>query len=296
MIPQLHFTGPVWRPPYEADSQLLQLTSGCSWHKCKFCSLYHGTRFRMSPLSEIEEDLKVIREFQPRARRVYLTGANPFVLSYDRLFEVAVLLRKYLRHMESFGMFARVTDIAPKTVEQLRNLRHLRLDGINIGIETGDDETLARMNKGYVAADIIEQLGKLEQAGIRYNVVCMSGLAGRGGGVRNARNTAEVLNRLAPYIVNVVSLTVFPESELYGMVETGEFEEATERERLMEVRTLIERLEIETTLLGNTVSNATPFVGMLPQDKARLLREFDRAVGQCDEGRLRCYRESIDHL
>ncbi|MDE7134922.1 MAG: radical SAM protein, partial [Rikenellaceae bacterium] len=279
MIPQLHFTGPVWRPPYEADSQLLQLTSGCSWHKCKFCSLYHGTRFRMSPLSEIEEDLKVIREFQPRARRVYLTGANPFVLSYDRLFEVAVLLRKYLRHMESFGMFARVTDIAPKTVEQLRNLRHLRLDGINIGIETGDDETLARMNKGYVAADIIEQLGKLEQAGIRYNVVCMSGLAGRGGGVRNARNTAEVLNRLAPYIVNVVSLTVFPESELYGMVETGEFEEATERERLMEVRTLIERLEIETTLLGNTVSNATPFVGMLPQDKARLLREFDRAVG-----------------
>ena len=58
LYPELHFTGQVWRPPYEAGSQLLQLTSGCTWHKCKFCSLYHGTPFRMSPLSEVEEDLK----------------------------------------------------------------------------------------------------------------------------------------------------------------------------------------------------------------------------------------------
>lgn len=69
--PELHFTRQVWRPPYEANSQLLQITSGCTWHKCKFCSLYHGTPFRISPLSEVEEDLKVIRQWQPRARRVY---------------------------------------------------------------------------------------------------------------------------------------------------------------------------------------------------------------------------------
>ena len=95
IYPQLHFTGQVWRPPYEASSQLLQITSGCTWHKCKFCSLYHGTPFRMSPLSEVEEDLKIIRQWQPRARRVYLTGANPFALSYNRLMDVALLLRKY---------------------------------------------------------------------------------------------------------------------------------------------------------------------------------------------------------
>nr|WP_286145337.1 hypothetical protein [Bacteroides caecimuris] len=55
LYPELHFTGQVWRPPYEAGSQLLQLTYGYTWHKCKFCSLYHGTPFRMSPLSEVEE-------------------------------------------------------------------------------------------------------------------------------------------------------------------------------------------------------------------------------------------------
>lgn len=106
-LPQLHFTGQVWRPPYEASSQLLQVTSGCTWHRCKFCSLYHGTPFKMSPLSEIEEDLQVIRAWQPCARRVYLTGANPFALSYDKLMDIALLLRKYLPGMVSFGMFAR---------------------------------------------------------------------------------------------------------------------------------------------------------------------------------------------
>lgn len=97
------------------------------------------------------------------------------VLSYNKLMDIAILLRKYLPHMVSFGMFARVTDIAPKTVEELRNLRHMKLDSINIGIETAHDPTLERMNKGYQASDIIEQLVKLDEAGIRYNVFYLYG-------------------------------------------------------------------------------------------------------------------------
>ena len=153
----LHFTGQVWRPPYEASSQLLQVTAGCTHNKCKFCSLYHGTKFRLSPITEVEEDLKVIQSYQPKARRVFLTGANPFVLSYNRLLDLGLLIRKYLRHCESIGMFARISDIKPKTVEELKNLRHLGFDGISIGTESGDDNTLAVMNKGYTANDIIEQ-------------------------------------------------------------------------------------------------------------------------------------------
>lgn len=44
-IEKMHFDGQIWRPPYEASSQLLQVTAGCTYHKCKFCSLYHGTKF-----------------------------------------------------------------------------------------------------------------------------------------------------------------------------------------------------------------------------------------------------------
>ena len=292
----LHFDGQIWRPPYEANSQLLQVTSGCTWRKCKFCSLYHGTDFRMSPMSEIEADLDVICRYQPEVRRVFLTGANPFALSYGRLFRLAELIRRRLPWCESVGMFARITDIRPKTVDELRNLRHLRIDNISIGTETGDDSVLARMNKGYTSSDIVEQCLKLEEAGIKYNLVYMTGLAGMGGCVAGAMRTAEVFNRLHPYIINIVSLTVFEQSELYAELRAGLFHEASERERLIELRTLIERLTVSATVLGNTVSNTLPVVGFLPADKARLLGEIDEAIGKWDEDDMRRYREGIVSL
>ena len=296
MYPKLHFTGQVWRPLYEAQSQLLQLTSGCTWHKCKFCSLYHGTPFRMSPLSEVEEDLKTIRQWQPRARRVYLTGANPFALSYNKLLDVALLLRKYLPHLVSFGMFARVTDIVPKSVEELKNLHHLKLDSINIGIETAHDPTLERMNKGYRAVDILEQLSKLDVAGIRYNVFYLNGLGGKGNGIANAIATADVLNRLHPCIINIVSLTIFPESQLFREMTDGFYEEEPEIERLVEMRTLIERLTIKTNLLGHHVSNTIPITGALPDNKSAIIAELDRAITSFPEKELKAYRDRIGHL
>lgn len=250
----------------------------------------------MSPLSEVEADLKVIRQWQPRARRVYLTGANPFALSYNKLMDVALLLRKYLPHLVSFGMFARVTDIAPKSVEELKNLHHLKLDSINIGIETAHDPTLERMNKGYHAADILEQLSKLDKAGIRYNVFYLNGLGGKGNGVASATATADVLNKLHPCIINIVSLTIFPESQLYQEVINGTYEEEPEIERLVEMRTLIERLEIKTNLLGHHVSNTVPITGALPNDKAAILAEFDKAITSFPEKDLKAYRDRIWHL
>lgn len=294
--PKLHFDGQIWRPPYEANSQLLQATSGCTWHRCKFCSLYHGTQFRMSPLSEIEEDLNVIRDWQPHARRVYLTGANPFALSYDRLMDIAILLRKYLREMVSFGMFARVTDIRSKSVQELKNLRHMRLDNINIGMETAHDPTLERMNKGYLASDIVEQLSKLDEAGIRYNVVYLNGLGGKGLGVESASTTANVLNRLHPFIVNIVSLTIFPESQLYQELNDGAYVESSEIERLIEIRTLISKLKIRTNVLSNHVSNTVTVTGILPHDKAMILQLLDKAMEEFPEAELRSYRNSICHL
>lgn len=238
----------------------------------------------------------MIQSYQPKARRVFLTGANPFVLGYNRLLDLGLLIRKYLRHCESIGMFARISDIKPKTVEELKNLRHLGFDGISIGTESGDDNTLAAMNKGYTANDIIEQCKKLEDANIRYNLVYLTGLAGKGKGERNAINTANVFNQLHPFTVNFVSLTVFPESELYEEIQRGSFVEATEHERLLELRTFISRLHIKTTLLGNTVSNTVPFVGMIPNDRVRVLNELDSAIKNAGEKELRRYRDSIRSL
>lgn len=292
----LHFNGPVWRPPYEAYSQLLQVTAGCTHHSCKFCTLYGEQHFRLSPLAEVEADLRAIRQYQPKARRVFLTGANPFVLSYGKLAALADLIHEHLPRCQDIGCFARITDIRPKTDEQLRDLRLRGFDRLSIGMESGDDEVLRRMNKGYTAEDISRQLARLERAGIRYSLFYLIGLAGRGGGLRNARCTAELLNRFRPCTLNFTSLTVFPAAPLYAEIRRGKFVEAPERERLEEVRELIARLTIRVTLLGNSVSNAIPFSGHLPDDHARLLREFDAALASYGEKELRSYREGIRHL
>lgn len=193
-------------------------------------------------------------------------------------------------------MFARISDIEPKTVGELRNLRHLGFDSISIGTESGDDETLAKMDKGYTANDIFEQCKKLEEANIKYNFVYLTGLAGKNKGRQNAVNTATVFNKLNPFTINFVSLTVFPESKLYQEIQKGTYVEATEHERLLELKTFISNLNIETTLLGNTVSNTIPFVGMIPNDKVRILNELDLAIRQISEHELKRYRDSIKSL
>ncbi|MDE7419005.1 MAG: radical SAM protein, partial [Muribaculaceae bacterium] len=170
------------------------------------------------------------------------------------------------------------------------------LDNINIGMETAHDPTLEHMNKGYHALDILEQLSKLDEAGIRYNIVYLNGLGGKGQGIESAVATADVLNRLNPFIVNIVSLTIFPESRLYKELQDGTYIEEPEIERLIEIKTLINNLNIKTNILSNHISNTVPLTGILPKDKATILRQLDKAIAESPEHELQAYRNSVWHL
>ena len=295
---KMHFTGQIWRPPFEANSVLLQATVGCSHDDCKFCSLYHGTKFRTAPFSEIEQDLKVVQKYQPRARRVFLTGANPFVLSYDKLVRIALLIHDCLPGVKNIGGFARITDIRAKSLAQLKDLRRLGYDRISIGVESGDNTTHEYMRKGYNAQDIIEQCLKLQDAGIEYNFTYLNGLAGKGNGLRNALESAKVFSQLRPFAISIVSLTVFPESDLHQEVVDGTYMESSEHERLEEMRALITNLMPDTpfTLLANTVSNPVPIIGFLPNDRRRLMTEIQAIIDNTSETDLKQYRESIQSL
>ena len=162
----MHFTGRTWRPPYEASSFIIQATSGCTHNKCRFCNLYKNECFKMTPLSEWREDLEELASYQPYARRIYWTGANPFVMSYENLKERALAVYDYLPECQTMAMFSSVRDIKNKKVWQLRRLRSLGINGLSIGTESGDDFTLKLANKGYTAKDIIDQCRKLDEAGI----------------------------------------------------------------------------------------------------------------------------------
>ena len=299
----MHYTGTIWRPPYEASSLLLEVTAGCTHHGCKFCTLYADLpfRFRMSPMEDIEADLKEARKMcgiltGRKVSRTFLTGANPFVLKYDRLMEIAGLVHRYFPGMETIGSFARVTDITLKTDEELSALRRAGYDGLTIGIETADDEALRFMNKGYLAADILDQCGRLDQAGIRYSFFYLSGISGAGRGEDGARVTAAVCNKLHPALIGANMLTIYPDSELYGEIRQGNWKEESETEKYREVRALVEGLEIPTEFAAFGASNAFWLNGVLPKDKKKLLAFLDDIIKNVGEDELRRYRESVRHL
>lgn len=292
----MHFTGRTWRPFYEADSVILQSTSGCAYGRCSFCSLYRGEAFRVSPLAEFEADLAEIQRAQPNARRVFWTGASPFVLRYEELWLRAMLTREYLPKCRSIAMFASIRDIRGKEVWQLRRLRAAGIDGLSIGVESGDDETLALVNKGYTAAEVVEQCRKLDEAGIEYYVVYMTGLAGRGGGPRNAANSARCFNRVNPRFVSVTSLTLFPGTPLYRRAQEGRFVPAGEAERLQELQTLIRGLELRTHLFANSVSNFYPLTAFLPKERDKAVAELQGVLDTVGEEEMAEYRKDLKTL
>ena len=294
----MHYTGTIWRPPYEAYSALVQVTAGCTHHKCKFCTLYEDVpfKFRMSPLSEVEEDLKEISRYYRNAKRVFFTGANPFVLSFDKLKILAGLVKKYYPKSESIGCFARITDIKPKTIEQLKELRRLGYNSITIGVEAGDDEALSFMHKGFGIKEIIEECKRLDEAHMDYNFFYLAGIYGSGRGEVGAKNTAKVFNQVHPKIIVSSMLTIYPASELYQEIQDGNWAEETELEKLHEMKTLIGNLNIDTYFATMGASNCVNVEGNLPKDKAKMMKWLDEVIGSVDEKELRRYRENLRHL
>ncbi len=299
----MHYTGTIWRPPYEASSLLLEATAGCTHHRCKFCTLYNDLSFlfRMSPIEDMEADLEEARQRYSRfpkcrVKRVFLTGANPFVLTYERLMEIAGLIHNYFPEASSIGSFARVTDVTLKLDEELAALHKAGYDGLTIGMETADDEALAFMDKGYLTADILEQCGRLDRAGIRYNFFYLTGISGAGRGEEGARLTAAVCNSLHPGIVGANMLTLYPDSRLYGEMRQGNWREESETEKYREVRTLIAELKIPTIFAAMGASNAYQMWGELPEDREKLLSFLDGVIENVGEDELRRYRKSVHHL
>lgn len=299
----MHYTGTIWRPPYEDSSLLLEVTAGCTHHKCKFCTLYDDIpfKFRMSPLEDIEADLIEVKEQfrlwkQHKIYRTFLTGANPFVLKFERLVTIATMIKKYFPENQTIGCFSRITDISLKTDAELQELRSVGYDGLTIGIESGDDVALKFMNKGYVSSDIVEQCKRLDQAGISYSFFYLTSISGAGRGEEGARLTAEVCNAIHPKLVGANMLTIYPQSELYCEIQKGNWKEESEIEKYKELRVLVENLTISTVFAALGASNAIPIQGKLPEDRERLLNILDEIIMNANEEELRNYRKNLPHL
>ncbi len=268
----MHYTGPTYRPPFEASSLLLQITVGCSHNKCSFCTMYRDVPFSVCPIEQVEADIDEASRLYGDATRVFLENGDAFVLSADRLAKVAESIHAKLPKVETITMYASILNIRSKTDEDLRRLRQLGINELNIGVESGLDEALAMMNKTYTAGEASDELLQLKAAGFDYGLNVILGGAGPKLRLENAGATAELLNATQPFLIFTSTVHADPGCPLYEDMRSGSFTEPTFGEYLEEEEALLDQLTLEDTyFFGAHPSNVLPMRGILPRDKEAML-------------------------
>lgn len=278
----MHFTGTIYRNPYWPTWPLLEITEGCTHNRCKFCTMYKDVPFKMSPLSQIEEDLKELSRDYPESKTIQLLSANPLALTFEKLEPIFVMINKYLPHIEYIYAATRVTDIKNKTVEELKRLKELGLKEISLGVESGDDWTLERINKGYHASDIIEQSRKLDEAGIKYWFTFLNGVAGKSHSKEHAINSAKIFSMCHPMLVGTGGLTLFPGTPLLNEANRGEFDPLTEREMIEELKLFVENLNIDCYFNTHHTSSINLSGPNFLKRKSKIIKALDDLLSYGD--------------
>ncbi len=279
----MHFTETVYRNPYWPTWPLLQIAQGYTHNACKFCTMYKGIPFKMQPMEWIEEDLQELREIVPDATTIQLLSANPLAPTYDKLAPILEKINAALPNMEYIYTATRVTDIRNKTAEQLKNLKAMGLKEISLGVESGDDWTLDRINKGYHASDIIEQCAKLTEAGIDFWMSFLNGVAGREHSMDHAIHSAEVFSQCNPMLVGTGGLVLFPGTPLLEEAGRGKFQPLSEQEMLEELKTFVEHLTCDCSFITHHTVSGTNLSGPhFLQRKEKIIAALDYEIRHGD--------------
>jgi histone acetyltransferase (RNA polymerase elongator complex component) len=269
----MNYTGTIYRPPMEAQSLLLQVTTGCSHNKCAFCYMYHDIPFAVSPMEEVLADIDEAARLWPGVERVFLENGDAFCLSAERLKQIAEAIHAKLPKVNTIAMYASIQNIKGKTDEELRMLHDLGIDDLNIGVESGLDAALERLNKGHTSEEAIYELGRLKKAGIEYCLNIILGGAGADLIHENAEASARLINAVQPPILFMGTLHTDPGCSLHQDMKSGAFPECTFGQLLDEQEELISLLELDNTYyFGLHPSNIIPIQGMLPRDKDAMIQ------------------------
>ena len=287
----MEYRGTIYRPPLEANTFLLPVTEGCTHNRCRFCNMYKDTPFRMLPLDQVEGALRETRERYPgycdRLKRVYLVGADPFVLSAKNLEERIGVVRKYLPNVRTVTMYARVTNIMGKHDEELLRLKELGVDDLYVGVECGLSGVLDSLGKGSSADDAKEQCLRLNRAGIHHRDLLMLGTGGKGRGAECALATARLENEIKPDMILVHAMSAFVGTELEKDIQEGRFLPAGEREILMEERTLLENLDLPDTYFWGAHSlNSVMVDGLIGEEREEMLATLAHGIEHVDEAAI----------
>jgi len=285
----MQYDGLIIRPPSEAGSLILQVAVGCAHNQCTFCPAYKKKQFRVKSLEEVFQDIdSAVDEYGPSVRRVFLCDGDPLILPTADLRAILERLAEVFPKLQRVGIYANATSILGKEPSELEELRSLKLGIVYLGLESGDPETLAAVCKDADLEQMVLAARRVRDAGMKLNVTVLLGLGGKRRSKEHARSTIEVLNRMQPNHVGVLTLMVVPDTPLHDAMHNGSFELPDTFELLEELREMIAGSELKNCLFfSNHASNYFPVQARLPRDQQDLLERLDMILKSRDSGLLR---------
>ncbi|HVS20106.1 MAG TPA: radical SAM protein [Planctomycetota bacterium] len=276
----IRYEGTLYRPPSEADSLILQATVGCSYNECAFCGMYRDKRFRVRPLAELAAEIAWARDNAgEHVRKVFLADGDALVAKARFLGEVLDLLCSAFPNLRRVSCYASPQSLQVRTVEEMRDLRARGLTLYYLGIESGDDATLAALTKGVDGAEMVRVANKATEAGVQLSTMILLGAGGRARSAEHARASARVVNAIQPRFVSTLVMTPVEDTPLHEAAQRGEVDDLSPIELAAELRTFLADLDLEASIFrSNHASNHLTLAGTLPKDKERLVAALDRVL------------------
>ena len=276
----MHYEGPIYRPPSEADSLLIQATVGCPHNRCTFCMVYkNGPKYRVRPVADIKQDMVEAKKiYGPHVRTMFLPSGNTIAMNTKNLADVCHFARITFPRLERITVYGSSQFIHKKGPDKLRQLAGAGLGRIHVGLESGDDVILKHICKGTHTKEQIEAGKWSMAAGIELSLYVILGIGGRERTSEHAKETARVINEIAPDFVRLRTFVPKANTPILDDVLAGRFKMLTPHGVLRETRTLLEGLAIKTFLASDHYTNYINLHGHLPQDKPRLLKEINHAL------------------
>ena len=287
---RLPYIEPVFRPPSEARSLILQVTNGCSWNNCTFCEMYTQPqkKFRFKPQEEIEEELAAVAKTARPVRRIFLADGDAMTLSIRRLKLIMEAINHYLPNVQRVSSYCLPRNLKNKTVAEMARLNALGLSLFYVGCESGDDLVLERVHKGENFDSSLAALKKIKAAGAGSSVMILNGMGGKRYSEQHAINSARLMNDAQPEYLSTLVVSFPTGMERYQQGFQGEFEPLDQPGLFQEMHWLLDTLELENTIFrSDHASNYLVLKGTLNKDKPRLLETVQTALKRPDSLFLR---------
>lgn len=284
----LNYDEPLFRPPSEAYSLILQATLGCSWNKCAFCEMYTSKKFKVKDPELFEEEVKAVAAETQDVRKIFLADGNAMVLSFQKLKHILEIINKYFPKVIRISAYALPADLISKTEEELKELQELGLKLIYVGIESGDDELLKLINKSETFDSTLEGLLKSKAAGIKSSVMILNGLGGKKYSDQHAINSARLINKINPEFLSTLVLSFPYGEEHYKKRFGGEYIPMDIEALLSELGLFLHNTELNNVVFrSDHASNYLALKGILGRDKESLLRKIKGAIDDPENAHLR---------